>query len=154
MCEFDNTSLNQENLSKGPAPKSSEHRIGAMMPDGSIHAGISPKTKTPMYTTPTDESCVMTWDDANDLSRNKEAHGHNDWDLPTAEELNVLFNNRLVIGGFNESGAFPAGWYWSSASGSQAGVRVQRFSDGCQGRNFKRYHSSVRCVRRVASRPP
>jgi len=133
-------------------PASSEQRIGAMMPDGSIHAGISPKTKTPMYTTPTDESSFMTWDDANDLARNKEAHGHNDWDLPTPEELNVLFKNRLVIGGFNESGTYPAGWYWSSAAGAQAGVRVQRFSDGCQGRNLRQYYSSVRCVRRTASR--
>jgi hypothetical protein len=124
-----------------------EPRIGAIMPDGTIYAGISPNTGNPMYTTPTDEGFVMTWDKADELARNKEAHGHNDWDLATPEELNVLFKNRLLIGGFNENGTYPAGWYWSSAAGSQSGVRVQRFSDGCQGRNWKRYYSSVRCVR-------
>jgi hypothetical protein len=134
-------------------PASSEQRIGAMMPDGTVFAGFSPRTKTPMYTTPADESQVLTWDGANNMARNKQAHGHDDWDLPTMEELNVLFKNRLAIGGFNQSGAYPAGWYWSSAAGSHAGVRVQRFSDGCQGRNWKRYYSSVRCVRRAACEP-
>ena len=35
--------------------------------------------------------------------------------MPTKEELNVLFNNRAEIGGFNETGSDPAGWYWSSS---------------------------------------
>jgi hypothetical protein len=34
--------------------------------------------------------------------------------VPNKGELNVLFNNRAAIGGFDESGDDPAGWYGSS----------------------------------------
>src|SRR5215469_1416613 len=44
-------------------------------------------------------------------------HGHRDWRVPTKNELNVLFNNRAAIGGFNVSGSTPGWyWYWSSSS--------------------------------------
>jgi hypothetical protein len=33
--------------------------------------------------------------------------------MPTKSELNVLFNNRAAIGGFDLSGSEPSGWYWS-----------------------------------------
>jgi len=59
----------------------------------------------------------------------------------------VLFNNRAAIGGFDMSGSYPAGWYWSASPGIKWGAWGQRFSDGCQDCNFKHGHSSVRCVR-------
>jgi hypothetical protein len=31
--------------------------------------------------------------------------------LPKKNQLSVLFNNRAVIGGFNEPGSNAAGWY-------------------------------------------
>lgn len=34
--------------------------------------------------------------------------------MPTVRELNVLFNNRAAIGGFNESGLL-LGYYWSAS---------------------------------------
>ena len=38
-----------------------------------------------------------------------DAYGHKDWRMPTNAELNVLFQNRAAIGGFNETGSYPAG---------------------------------------------
>ena len=71
-----------------------------------------------------------------------------EWYLPSQAELNVLYTNRAAIGGFNLSGSFPAGRYWSSSENGSIGARSQRFSDGNQNANGKSYGLSVRCVRR------
>ena len=77
-----------------------------------------------------------------------DAHGHQDWRVPTKGELKVLYNNRAAIGGFDESGSVPAGWYWSSSHDFiDYGAWAQRFSDGSQYDSFKGSDSSLRCVR-------
>ena len=70
-----------------------------------------------------------------------------DWRVPTKGELHQLYKNRNAIGGFNQSGDYPAGWYWSSSSGSAHHAQVQRFSDGEQIWDFKDDPASLRCVR-------
>ena len=117
------------------------------MPDGTVLAGISPDTNKPMYATPADASLTMTFNEAQEYAARLDAHGHKDWRVPTRAELNVLFNNRAAIGGFDISGSYPSGWYWSS---SQYGIWLawgQRFSDGLQYNRNKHTHSSVRPVR-------
>jgi hypothetical protein len=122
--------------------------VGDKMPDGTIYAGLSPDTGKPIYTTPADASLTMEWNEAMDYTSKLDAHGHQDWCLPSKDELNALFNNRAAIGGFNVSGSEPAGWYWSGTQTNYWGAWGQRFSDGCQYNNFtKDYHPSVRCVR-------
>ncbi len=76
------------------------------------------------------------------------AHGHTDWYLPAQDELNVLYTNRAAIGGFNTSGSFTAGYYWSSTELDGTQARFQRFSDGYQFNNPKDNGLTVRCVRR------
>ena len=121
--------------------------IGHRMPDGTIYAGISPDTGKPMYATPADAPLTMTFNDAVSYAKKLDAHGHTDWHVPTKGELNVLFNNRAAIGGFNVSGSDPAGWYWSGTKGLIWCAWDLRFSDGCQSYTYKDGHSSVRCVR-------
>jgi hypothetical protein len=124
--------------------------IGDKAPDGTVYGGISPDTGKAMYAMPADASLTMTFNSAKKYAQGlntRKAHGHDDWHVPTKAELNVLFNNRAAIGGFNVSGSCPAGWYWSSSSGSKWNAWVQRFSVGCQNYIFKDVHSSVRCVR-------
>ncbi len=75
-----------------------------------------------------------------------DAHGHTDWRAPTKGELNVLFRNRTAIGGFDESGSDPAGWYWSSSPDLSL-AWGQRFNDGHQGNGTRNLASSLRCVR-------
>jgi len=128
------------NTNQAPAP-------GDKMPDGTVFAGISPDTNKPMYATPADASLTMTFNDAQKYAAKLDAHGHKDWHVPTKAELNVLFNNRGAIGGFNVTGSNPAGWYWSSSSYGPWGAWDQRFSDGSQGYVDKGNHSAVRCVR-------
>ena len=76
------------------------------------------------------------------------AHGRSDWYLPAQDELDVLFDNRVAIGGFDVSGLHPAGRYWSSSESSSDNARAQRFSSGVQLNPPKDTGHSVRCVRR------
>ncbi len=124
-----------------------EPKVGDKMPDGTVFAGISPETNEPMYTTPEDASLTMTFNEAQEYADKLYAHGHQTWRVPTKAELNVLFNNRAAIGGFNVTGSDPAGWYWSSSSYDLWDAWGQRFSGGCQYGNCKASHSAVRCVR-------
>jgi Protein of unknown function (DUF1566) len=73
--------------------------------------------------------------------------GHADWRVPTKSELNVLFNNRAAIGGFDEGGSEQTGWYRSSTGVNDYGSWVQRFSDGDQLDDNMQNHASLRLVR-------
>jgi len=131
------------NANEAPA----EPKVGDKMPDGTVFAGISPYTNKPMYATPADASLTMKFNEAQEYATKLDAHGHKDWHVPTKAELNVLFNNRAAIGGFNVTGSNPAGWYWSASPGYLWYAWDQRFSDGYQNFNDKGNHSAVRCVR-------
>jgi len=127
-----------------------EPKPGDKMFDGSVYAGISPDTNKPMYAMPADAPLSMTFNEAKKYAQGANAqrhYGHDGWHVPTKAELNVLFNNRAAIGGFNttESASDPAGWYWSAKSYTWT-AWGQRFSDGCQGNPDKGNHSSVRLV--------
>jgi hypothetical protein len=124
-----------------------EPKIGDKMPDGAVFAGISPDTNKPMYVTPADASLTMSFNEAQVYAASIIAHGHRDWRLPTQAELNVLFNNRAAIGGFEVTSSKPAGWYWSASPYNKSDAWGQRFSDGLQLHGTKDYHSSVRPVR-------
>ena len=121
---------------------------GTAMPDGTIYAGVSPDTGKPMYTTPKDAALTCDFNDAANYASKLDAHGRKDWRVPTRAELNVLFQNRAAIGGFDTTGSTPAGWYWSSSRGINDGARAQRFSDGYQDDyGLRNYASALRCVR-------
>jgi hypothetical protein len=125
---------------------------GDRMEDDTVYAGVSPDTGRPMYTTQADAPLSLRWKEALDYAHDgmTGGHGHDDWRVPTKNELNVLFNNRATIGGFNESGSNPAGSYWSSTETDifgDAWAWAQRFSDGDQHWRLKQGHPSLRCVR-------
>jgi hypothetical protein len=128
-------------------PTTPDPRPGTIMPDGTVYAGISPDTGRAFYAAANDEPELLMWGEALERAARKDAHGHKDWRVPTAGELNVLFNNRASIGGFNESDSFPAGWYWSSSDYINYYARNQRFSDGKQYLSSQTSVLSVRCVR-------
>ncbi|MCB0018541.1 MAG: DUF1566 domain-containing protein [Anaerolineales bacterium] len=71
-----------------------------------------------------------------------------EWYLPSQEELNVLYSNRVAIGGFNLSGSLPAGWYWSSSEDTKLFAQNMNFKDGSQSALFKNSGFSVRCIRK------
>jgi hypothetical protein len=133
-----------------------EASIGAVMKDGTIYAGISPDTGKAMYAMPADAPLIMSFNEAGEHAKTiniQKAYGHDDWRVPTKNELNVVFNNRAAIGAFNVSGSFRAGWYWSSSPDYYDSFGpAQRFNDGQQSYLF--YKASPLSVRLVRSEAP
>jgi hypothetical protein len=68
-------------------------------------------------------------------------NGHDDWYLPSKDELNLLFELRDKIGAFKPS------WYWTSTEGSGIAAWGQNFLNGLQGLNGKMNESNVRPIR-------
>lgn len=62
------------------------------------------------------------------IARAHNGGGYTDWYLPSKDELNKLFLNRAVIGGFNTSGG--DGKYWSSSESSSGFAWFQLFFNG------------------------
>jgi hypothetical protein len=68
--------------------------------------------------------------------------GYSDWFLPSRDELNELFINRRVVGGFENN------FYWSSSEISADHAWFQCFNDGRQCVTNKTHVNLVRPVRR------
>ena len=75
------------------------------------------------------------------LARAYNGGGYSDWYLPSKDELNKLYLNKVAIGGFT------TGLYWSSSEYSDAGAWFQFFSNGGQYGYGKENALYVRAVR-------
>jgi|GEM_PF-2859501 len=145
--------------------------VGTICPDGAIYAGHLNGTR--FYAAPQDEGSFL-WSDH--IYANTGATSTTDglyntnilvglgvgynaatacrakgsaWYSPSKDELNVMYANRAAIGGFNLTGQFPNGYYWSSSENDNSNAFIQQFSDGAHiNRNAKSSALSVRCVRR------
>ena len=134
-----------------PIAKSQAPAPGDKMPDGTIYAGISPDTGKAMYTISTDTPLRVSFGQARKVVaglNGDQFHGYQDWRVPTMAEVNVLFNDRAAIGGFNLSGSRSSGWYWSSSK-RHGLFQTKRFSDGYESLSYggNADASSLRCIR-------
>ena len=77
----------------------------------------------------------------NNYSVTKEAIVYDDWYLPSKDELNKLFLQMRVIGGFREV------CYWSSTETGKYNACSQIFDNGFQTANDKSTTFSVRPIR-------
>ncbi len=76
------------------------------------------------------------------LARAYNGGGYTDWYLPSKDELNKLYLNRVGVGGFDD------GVYWSSSEHNAGdGAWLQLFYDGYQNGNAKGNTHRVRAVR-------
>lgn len=66
---------------------------------------------------------------------------YGDWYLPSKYELNLLYLQRTLVGGFSTD------TYWSSTESNSAGVWCQSFNGGGQNAAFKSLTYRVRCIR-------
>lgn len=69
-------------------------------------------------------------------------NGYTDWYLPAKDELNSLYEQQNLVGGFSSS------TYWISTESSSHFAWNQLFSLGYQDYNLKTIYYRVRCVRR------
>ena len=83
----------------------------------------------------------LNWDDAVSYCDALTVGEYNDWHLPRKYELNYLYDQRDVIGGFSDS---P---YWSSSFINNRGSWYQHFQNGTQGQAGFGSSFSVRPVR-------
>jgi hypothetical protein len=127
---------------------------GDSLADGTIYAG-----NNYFAATPADAPGLYTWVDGKRYCEDLEAHGHDDWTLPTIDRdrLNRLYQNKNTgsfAGTFNEESNSNARLYWSSKEHpSDSSIAwSQRFTDGVAVWIHKDYELSVRCVR-VEPRP-
>lgn len=116
------------------------------MEDGTVFAGISPKTGAPMYAMPHDFGVTMDFNEASRFAKTDKGYGHDDWHLPTDKELQVLSDNKDAIGGFDTSGTDETGWYWSSTEknplrdGRHLTAVAQRFGEMPRRFSFRKHH--------------
>ena len=68
-------------------------------------------------------------------------NGYSDWFLPSKDELNLLYGQKAVVGGFD------SGVYWSSTEYNSDNVLSQYFANGNQGVGNKYGAGYVRAVR-------
>lgn len=136
---------------------------GEIANDGSIMIGPSPDTGKKIYALPESASVTMDFNTAAayvaELNRTK-AFGHDDWRLPSIEELKILADLQhtgAFKGSFNydakpsEPGVDPAAVYWSSLTYTQAwlaaSVKCINFADGIPSLRPKVSKFAVRAVR-------
>ena len=120
--------LHSKNITVVPDTKTAPE-VGDRMEDGTIYAGISPDTNEAMYAAPADE-VMMNFNLAAARAEGLSRMAGKAYRVPSEGELNVLFNNRAAIGGFNETGSFSVSCYWSSTLDPDVDnfARIQRFS--------------------------
>ena len=75
------------------------------------------------------------------MARSYNGGGYNDWHLPGKEELNQLYLNKSLIGGFHNF------FYWSSTEYDKNSVWLQFFSNGVKFSCLKSGPYYVRAVR-------
>ena len=73
--------------------------------------------------------------------------GYSDWYLPSIDELNMLFINRVAIGGFTYQYINTYNYYWSSTEYNNNIAFCMRFPDFGQYSNYKNGLNFVRAVR-------
>ena len=85
--------------------------------------------------------CVSAENTAAEVANAYELNSFADWFLPSRGELNLLYLQKDVVGGFASS------FYWSSSEASSFGAWSQDFDIGSQGDDGKFNALGVRAVR-------
>jgi hypothetical protein len=70
------------------------------------------------------------------------------WFLPAIDQLNCIYNNKALIGGF---GNFPGGIYWSSTENNATTAKDIQFATGVTNNTLKRTDGLIRCARSLVS---
>jgi hypothetical protein len=140
----------------------SAYSVGMMYDElGGWVIGLTPDGKHGLIAAKIDQSNSSDWYNAQNVCSDPGNHdvvGKNfvDWRLPTAYELNLMWENLADSDGNDENtglsdpnnlGGFALGNYWSSAEYDNSIARRQYFVIGNQSNSFKDFSNNVRCIR-------
>jgi hypothetical protein len=75
------------------------------------------------------------------LCKDLDLNTYDDWYLPSKTELDKLYDNRALIGGFANN------YYWSSTEDNFDGARRRHFGNGASNGDYKSMNWAVRAVR-------
>lgn len=121
--------------------------VGDVMEDGTIYAGISPKTNCPFYVLPSDAPAEMAFSEAERYIQEFRFAGRSDFRLPTQEEFDLLqknMNKGALKSTFNKSSTC----YWSSTAGdNKNSMMIHYFYNGSNYSEDKNTDRHVRLVR-------
>lgn len=124
--------------------------VGSEMNDGSIFAGLSSETNTPLFVMPHSAGVRKTFNEAAEYAAElcrTQALGHDDWRLPTHAELLRIYaqkNNNALAKAFNADSGI---WYWSSTPSVDNKIVQVRFDNGSDGAYTRTDQVHVCCVR-------
>jgi len=104
------------------------------------HGLIAAKADMPGHSSGSQEGW-FTWFDAKRICNDFVFAGYSDWFLPSREQLNKLYLQQGVVGGFAEN------YYWSSSEQSADVAWNQNFFVSDQYKYYKNNVSQVRPVR-------
>jgi hypothetical protein len=88
-----------------------------------------------------DLSATADWDEAMQYCGEYDAGGFHDWRLPTIDELNLLYENKNLVGSFVRFS------YWSSTEYAEHFAWFQNFHNGNRDNDFKDNTCYVRAIR-------
>ena len=117
--------------------KSVTYKLGDVLPDGSIVFHVDASRSQGLAAKATDEPSRLKWDDAIIAAS---AYGSG-WHLPTKDELNLLYQQKIVVGGF------ASDFYWSSSEKDATNAVYQYFNGGALFYYDKSSTERVRAVR-------
>lgn len=93
---------------------------------------------------PNDIPGTYNWEDAKNACESSNAHGYSDWYLPSIEELEFMYNNKIGLNMHQE-------WYWSltpKKEGSTRAMYEKNFFTGITHDTMSNARRSVRCIRK------
>ncbi len=128
------------------ATTSPTYTIGLNIDLGGYVFYVTPDGKHGLVAETQDQSISCTWYNAEDIISTPPNHSpageyFTDWRLPTKYELNLMYDQKVNIGGFASAD------YWSSTENNYTSAWIQNFSDGNQDNIGKANTNYVRAVR-------
>lgn len=133
----DGLSADQHKTGQPFHPLKPPPKLGEIMPDGTVYVGVSPDTGRAIFAMPHHLPSRMTWTEAQKAVTEQSFGGYSDWRLPTRNEMEHLFQTKVLSGGI----------YWSAKEYNRHDAWYLNCTTGLSGLGRKISEHLVRCIR-------
>jgi Protein of unknown function (DUF1566)/AAA ATPase domain len=132
------------NEAKKDKEELSKTLIGAKYNGGVVFYWNDKTGKSGLIAAEQDLDSKYSWQDAIDSCKSLKLNGFGDWRLPNLSELDLLYANRNVVGGFENEGQ---SLYWSSQDNDEGNAFILSFKKGFHDIFSKVLTNHVRVIR-------